>query len=37
VRPPSAASTAKFTWPFLLIFTALITLEWWLRKRHGWV
>jgi uncharacterized membrane protein len=24
-------------WPFLLIFTALITLEWWLRKRHGWV
>jgi uncharacterized membrane protein len=24
-------------WPFLLIFTALITIEWWLRKRHGWV
>jgi hypothetical protein len=24
-------------WPFLLIFTALLTLEWWLRKRHGWV
>ena len=25
------------TWPFFLIFTALLTLEWWLRKRHGWV
>jgi len=25
------------TWPFLLIFTTLLTLEWWLRKRHGWV
>jgi hypothetical protein len=24
-------------WPFFLIFTALLTLEWWLRKRHGWV
>jgi len=24
-------------WPFLLVFTALITIEWWLRKRNGWV
>jgi hypothetical protein len=24
-------------WPFLLIFAALLTLEWFLRKRHGWV
>jgi hypothetical protein len=24
-------------WPFLLTFAALLTLEWWLRKRHGWV
>lgn len=24
-------------WPFLLIFTGLLTAEWWLRKRHGWV
>ncbi|SIO60881.1 Uncharacterized membrane protein [Singulisphaera sp. GP187] len=24
-------------WPFFLIFTAFLTLEWWLRKRHGWV
>ncbi len=24
-------------WPFLLIFTAILTMEWWLRKRHGWV
>ncbi|ODU00932.1 MAG: hypothetical protein ABS79_02545, partial [Planctomycetes bacterium SCN 63-9] len=24
-------------WPFLLIFTTLLTMEWWLRKRHGWV
>lgn len=24
-------------WPFLLIFTAILTVEWWLRKRHGWV
>ena len=24
-------------WPFLLIFTALLSAEWWLRKRKGWV
>ncbi len=24
-------------WPFLLIFAALLTIEWWLRKRNGWV
>jgi uncharacterized membrane protein len=24
-------------WPFLLLFTMVLTLEWWLRKRHGWV
>lgn len=24
-------------WPFLLVFATLLTLEWWLRKRHGWV
>jgi hypothetical protein len=24
-------------WPFLLIFTTLLMLEWWVRKRHGWV
>jgi hypothetical protein len=24
-------------WPFLLIFAAILTLEWWLRKRNGWV
>ena len=24
-------------WPYLLLFTALLTAEWWLRKRHGWV
>ncbi|MFO0891853.1 MAG: glutamine amidotransferase [Isosphaeraceae bacterium] len=24
-------------WPFLLIFAALLTLEWWVRKRNGWV
>jgi uncharacterized membrane protein len=24
-------------WPFFLLFTALLTMEWWLRKRHGWV
>jgi hypothetical protein len=24
-------------WPFLLIFAAILTFEWWLRKRHGWV
>jgi transposase len=22
-------------WPFFLIFTTLLMLEWWLRKRHG--
>jgi hypothetical protein len=25
------------TWPFLLRFTAMLTLEWWLRKKLGWV
>jgi hypothetical protein len=25
------------TWPFLLLFTAMLTLEWWLRKKLGWV
>lgn len=25
------------TWPFFLLFTALLATEWWLRKRHGWV
>jgi hypothetical protein len=25
------------SWPFLLIFAALLTLEWFIRKRHGWV
>ncbi len=24
-------------WIFFLIFTAILTLEWWLRKRKGWV
>jgi hypothetical protein len=24
-------------WPFMLIFALILTLEWWLRKRHGWV
>jgi len=24
-------------WPFLLLFATLLTLEWWIRKRHGWV
>lgn len=24
-------------WWFLLSFSTLLTLEWWLRKRHGWV
>ncbi len=24
-------------WPFLLLFAALLTAEWFLRKRHGWV
>ena len=24
-------------WPFMLIFATILTLEWWLRKRHGWV
>lgn len=24
-------------WPFLLLFALSLTLEWWLRKRHGWV
>ena len=24
-------------WYFLLAFAALLSLEWWLRKRHGWV
>ena len=24
-------------WPFLLLFTLVLTLEWWLRRRNGWV
>ncbi len=24
-------------WPFLLLFAIALSLEWWLRKRHGWV
>ena len=25
------------TWPFLLAFATLLTLEWFIRKKHGWV
>ncbi|MDX2036082.1 MAG: glutamine amidotransferase [Isosphaeraceae bacterium] len=24
-------------WPFLILFTLVLTLEWWLRKSRGWV
>lgn len=24
-------------WPFLLAFAAVLSVEWWLRKRYGWV
>jgi hypothetical protein len=24
-------------WPFLVLFVTVLTLEWWLRKRNGWV
>jgi uncharacterized membrane protein len=24
-------------WPFLLLFATLLVVEWWMRKRHGWV
>jgi len=24
-------------WPFFLLFATVLILEWWLRKRHGWV
>ena len=24
-------------WPFFLLFATLLTTEWWIRKRHGWV
>jgi uncharacterized membrane protein len=24
-------------WPFFLVFVTVLTLEWWLRKAHGWV
>ena len=34
---PAAEHRVWDNWPFFLLFTALMTLEWWLRKRHGWV
>ena len=24
-------------WPFFLAFVTVLSLEWWLRKRNGWV
>ena len=24
-------------WPFLLLFATLLVVEWWIRKKHGWV